>query len=184
MSQTSVNDEPVQAYEGKEHVSHAYPSTKISRLASELIYFGKAVCREAVTDVTVGDQQCRAPAAATDITDKGALLGVAVADPSLERLNDASGNPAPYGAYQDEGSVQIMKKGQIWVVTTALIADLSTGVYVRWDNAGGSPPAEALGSFANVASAEHALVPDDGAQWIGAVAIGGVNFGLLELNLP
>lgn len=183
MSQTAVNDEPVQAYEGKEHVSGQFPSTKISRLASELIYFGKAVSRQAVGDVTVGDQQCKLPAAAADITAKGAFLGVAVADPSLPRLtlNDL---PAPYGAYVNEGSVQVLKKGQIWVVTTALITDLSNGVYVRFQNPGGTAPTESLGSFADANSADHDLVPDDGAQWKGAVAIGGVNFGLLELNLP
>jgi hypothetical protein len=181
MAQTAVNDEPTQAYEGK---LYDRAGRSISRLASELIYFGKAVSLLAVTDLAVGGasegQSVKLPAAAADIT-SDLLEGVAVADPSLERLSVA-GVPANYGAYTDESAVRVLRNGRIWVVTTAEIIDVTVGVYVRWQVPGGTPPTESLGSFAGAASANHALVPTTRAKWRGAATIGGVFFGLLELG--
>ena len=183
MSQTVVNDEPDQTYEGKLY-DRAWRSE--SRLARELIYFGKAVSLLAVTDLAVGGdgdgQSVKLPAAATDIT--GLLEGVAVADPSMERLDDATGQPANYGAYPDESTVRVLRRGRIWVVTKTLIADITVGVYVRFQNAGGVPPIDSLGSFEAVAGADVQVIAA-GAKWRGARTDNAGRFlGLLELNLP
>lgn len=182
MAQTVVNDEPSQAYEGK---LYDRAGRSESRLASELLYFGKAVSLLAVTDLEVGGagegQSVKAPAAAADVT--GLFEGVAVADPSIERLDDATGQPANYGAYPDESTVRVLRKGRVWVVTKTLIADITVGVYVRFQNAGGTPPVDQLGSFEAVAGADVQVIAA-GAKWRGATTIGGAFFGLLELNLP
>ena len=182
MAQIAVNDEPDQAYEGKLYDRAGRSET---RLASELIYFGKAVSLLAVTDLEVGGasegQSVKRPASAADIT--GLFEGVAVADTSLERLDDATGQPANYGAYVDESAVRVLRQGRVWVVTKTLIADITVGVYVRFQNAGPTPPVDQLGSFEAVAGVDVQVIAA-GAKWRGATTIGGVFHGLLELNLP
>ena len=184
MAQTALKSEPDQAYEGK--VQDRADRVE-SRLASELIYFGKAVSLLAVTDLAVGGaaggpQSVKLPAAAADIT--GLFEGVAIADPSIERLDDATGQPAPYGAYPDEASVSVLRRGRVWVVTKTLIADITVGVYVRFQKAGGSPPVDQLGSFEAVAGADVQVIAA-GAKWRGATTdSAGAFLGLLELNLP
>jgi hypothetical protein len=179
MSQTVVNDEPGEAYEGKVQYGGQLPTTIISRLGSELIYFGKGVSLLSDADLTVGDQSVKLPALADDVT--ALFEGVAIADPSQPRMSLA-GVPAPYGAYPDEAAVSVMRKGLIWVVVDVAIADIKQPVYLRWDNAG-TAPADALGSFETATDANNQVVPAAVAQWRGAVAVGGIDFGLLELNL-
>lgn len=186
--QDTVANEPSQVYEGK--VQSGPNTTQIfSRLASALIFFGKLVCPLADDDLAVGGagegQSCKPPASIAD-----ALLakhggGIAIADPSLERLRVSGGdaNSAPYGAYLDEASVSIMRKGQIWVVVETALLDLSLPVFVRIANAGGSPPVEALGSFSPVNGGDLEPAPD-GLAWLGSALEGGIDYALLDVNLP
>lgn len=183
MSQTVVNDEPGQAYEGKLHIESG--SHSVSRLASELLYFGKAMSLVGTGEVEVGGasggpQAVQLPAAAADITTL--LEGVAVADPSLERLSLA-GVPAPYGAYPDENAVRVLRRGLIWVVIPAALTDITVGVYIRWQIPGGTAPTDSLGSFEIATTANNQIVAA-GMAWRGGALVGSTNFGLLEVNLP
>ena len=182
MSQTAVNDEPAQAYEGKVDVSGQYPSTRVSRSADGLVYFGKYVVPLSDTELTVGAQSVKLPTTAAEVLLAANGGGIAVADPSMERLmlNDV---PAPYGAYPDESMVQVLRKGRIWVVMEVAITALSNGIFVRVATPGGSPPAASLGSFTITNTANHEPVPD-GFKWLASASIGGVDYGLLSVNLP
>lgn len=184
--QTAVNNEPVQAYEGKVHVSGQFPTSVVSRLASELLYFGKLVVPYAVTELEVGSQRVKAPTLAAEVDLAPAGGGVAIADPSVERLRDPSSpaDPAPFGAYVAEASVPVMRKGLIWVVVETAIASLANGVYARFQNAGGTPPAAQLGSFTSAAGADFQALNAAHFAWQGSAAIGGVDYGLLAVNLP
>lgn len=172
MSQTAVADQPVQAYEGKVHVSGEYPTTYISRLASGAIYFGKAVVPYADTELTVGTQRAKLPAAAADIP---RTLGIAIADVSREPI------ASTYGGYADKDSVTIMRKGLIWVVSADVVDDLDKGVYIRHAN-GAAAPADTFGSFRATTDADYTLFA--GLTWKAAVTIGSVYYGLAEVNLP
>jgi hypothetical protein len=101
--------------------------------------------------------------------------GVAIADTSLESTDNA------YGEYVDKESVPVMKKGRLWVVSADTVDDLSKGVYVRFQN-GSAAPANTLGSFRATANADYQLMGDN-VRWVASQTIGGVYFGLLELNL-
>lgn len=101
--------------------------------------------------------------------------GVAIADTSLESTSNA------YGEYVDKDSVPVMKKGRIWVVSADTVDDLSKGVYIRFQN-GSAAPADTLGSFRATANADYQLMGDN-VRWVASQTIGGVYYGLLELNL-
>ena len=185
--QTVVDDEPVQAYEGKVQHGGQYPTTFKSFLADGLIYFGKAVSLIGTGELAVGGasggpQAVKLPAAATDVT-TSLFQGVAPADPSIQRTR-TTGVDDPFGAYIDETSVQVLRKGLVWVVVTTAIADITIGVFVQRANAGGSPPALQLGSFDTVTTADNTEITSNNVSWAGAAVIGSQNFGLLELNLP
>lgn len=187
MSQTVVDDEPVQAYEGKVQVGGQYPTTNRSFIASELIYFGKAVSLLSGTELAVGGasggpQQIQLPSVATDITTT-LFQGVAAADPSVE-LTRTTGTDDPFGAYVATSTVRTLKKGLVWVVIGTALSDITDGVFVRFQNPGGTAPTEQLGSFDSVTSADHAEIVAGNVSWAGAATIGSVEFGLLELNLP
>ncbi len=191
MSQTAVNDEPVQAYPGKVQYGIKFPTTNVSRIASELIYFGKLVITPG-TDLAVGGaaggpQSCQLPTSAAEVLLATQAGGVAIADPSIERLRDPNNlgvaNSAPYGAYPQEDALPVMRRGQVWVQTEAALADLSDGVFVRVANSGTIPEAS-LGSFTPTNTADHEPAPD-GFAWAGsAVGEGGIFLGLLDINLP
>jgi hypothetical protein len=102
--------------------------------------------------------------------------GVAIADTSLESTSNA------YGEYVDRDSVPVMKKGRIWVVSADTVDDLSKGVYIRFQNGSSSPPADTLGSFRATTNADYQLMGDN-VRWVAGQTIGGVYYGLLELNL-
>lgn len=180
--QTSVTQGPVQAYEGKVQTPNLYPNTAISRIASELIYFGKAVVPLTLTsDLVVGSQQAKLPTLAAEVP---VLLGIAQADITVERLRDPASlaDDAPFGGFVATDSFNIMRQGQIWVVVGTAFNDFSDGVFVRWQVPGGTAPTESLGSFDTVTSANHAEVTA-GLSWAGGHTQGGVNFALLNVNL-
>ncbi len=176
-------------YEGK---VQSGPNTTqiISRLASALIYFGKLVCPLGTNDLAVGGagegQSCKLPASAADALLAAQGGGIAIADPSIERLRESGGgaNSAPYGAYPDEDSVSIMRKGQIWVVVETALLDLSLPVFVRVATPGGTPPAASLGSFSPVDTGADFEPAPDGLVWIGSGADAGIEYALLDVNLP
>jgi hypothetical protein len=176
MAQTAVNAEPTEAYEGKVENSVMWPTTVQSFLTETLIYFGKFVALKDATQLTKGDQLIKLPAAATDVT--GPLgMGVAIADVTKEPVSDS------YGGYVDNDAVAVMKKGWIWVVSEDPVDSLAKAVFVRWQNAGVSPPAASLGSFAATTSADRAQLPAN-YKWAAATTIGSVNYGLLEITTP
>lgn len=192
MSQTTVNDEPVQAYEGKVQYGGQLPTSIISKLASELIYFGKLVtpydnAELAVGGAAGGPQRVKAPTSAAEVTRVLKGGGVAIADPSVERMRNpaAPGDPnsAPFGAFAAEAMLPVMRKGLLWVVVETELTNLDSDVYVRYQNAGGSPPAAQLGSFTQGAAGDFAVAPD-GFAWQGAASIGAIHLALLSVNLP
>jgi hypothetical protein len=191
MSQTSVADEPVQAYPGKVENSGQFPTQNISRIASELIYFGKLAIT-ADTDLAVGGaaggpQECKLPTTAAEVLLAAQGGGVAIADPSIERLRDplnlGVANSAPYGAFPHEDAVPLMRKGRVWVQLEAALAALSAGVFVRVSTPGTIPIAS-LGSFTPTNTVDHEPAPE-GFSWAGsALGEGGIFLGLLDINLP
>jgi hypothetical protein len=191
--QEIVNDEPVQAYEGKVQDSVSFPTSIISKLASELIYFGKLVtpyddAELAVGGASGGPQRVKAPTSAAEITRCLKGGGIAIADPSVERMRNpaAPGTPnsAPFGAFASGDMLPVMRKGRIWVVVETELTDLDSDVYVRFQNPGGSPPAAQLGSFTQSAGADFDLAPSGAFAFQGAATIGGVHFALMAVNLP
>jgi hypothetical protein len=190
MSQTVVNDEPGQAYAGKVHSGGQLPSSIASYLANGIVYFGKLVT-VADTDLEVGGalggpQQCALPASAADVLRIAQAGGIAIADPSVERLRDPLtpniANSAPFGAFGDESSVPTMRMGKIWVQTEVAITALTNGIFVRVANAGTIPIAS-LGSFTPVNTADHEPAPE-GLAWAGSATVDGIFLGLLSVNLP
>ncbi len=102
MSQPVVDDEPVQAYEGKVQHGGQYPTTFLSFIADSLIYFGKAVSLLSATELAIGGatggpQSIQLPAASTDVT-TNLFQGVAKADPSVQRTRTA-GVDDNFGAF-------------------------------------------------------------------------------------
>lgn len=118
---------------------------------------------EVITEPSAGDL------AATN------FRGVAIADVSREAISD------DYGGYAQNDAVSVMRKGRIWVVSEDTVDDLSKGVYVRFQN-GSAPPAGTLGSFRATADADCQLMSM--LRWIAGETIGGIEYGLLEINLP
>jgi hypothetical protein len=102
--------------------------------------------------------------------------GVAIADTSLESTSNA------YGEYESTDSVPVLKKGRIWVVSADAVDDVSKGVYIRYQNGASAPPTATLGSFRATANADYQLMGDN-VRWVAGTTIGGVEYGLLELNL-
>ncbi len=187
MSQTVVDDEPVQAYEGKAQHGGQYPTTFVSYIASELIYFGKAVSLLSTAELAIGGadggpQSIKLPAATTDVS-TNLFQGVAKADPSVQRTRTA-GVDDDFGAFIAETTVPVMKKGRIWVVVTTAITSINDGVFVQFQVPGGSPPALQLGSFDSATTANNEEITSNNVSWAAATTIGSQNFGLLELNLP
>jgi hypothetical protein len=176
MSQTVVNDAPGQAYAGKVQYSGQYPTTQVSRIAGELIYFGKLVVVTGA-QLTPGDQSVTLPTSAAEALLAAKAGGVSMADPSVEAIPGAA-----YGAFVDESVLPVMRKGALWVQTEQAITDLANGVFVRVANAG-AIPAASLGSFGIVDDGDTEPAPE-GMGWAGAVTIGGLFYGLLEINLP
>ncbi len=190
MSQSVVNDEPGQTYAGKVHSGGQLPSSIASYLASGLVYFGKLV---SVADVDLavggasgGPQECALPASAADVLRAAQAGGIAIADPSVERMRDPLtpniANSAPFGAFGDESSVPVMRMGKIWVQTEVALTALTNGVFVRTANVG-TIPAASLGSFTPVNTADHEPAPE-GMAWAGSATVDGLFYGLLSVNLP
>lgn len=105
------------------------------------------------------------------------IIGVAIADTTKESTSNA------YGEYVQYDTVPVMKRGRIWVQSVDTVDDISKGVYVRHANGAANPGAGfTLGSFRATANADYTQIVD-GAKWVASKTIGGLYYGLLELNL-
>lgn len=110
---------------------------------------------------------CKLPGAATDVTNKGLVLGVSVKTHAIE--SSLSGDPQ----YPVNSVPSLLRKGRIYVKVEQAVA-IGDAVYVRYA-AGG----DGLGSFGNTAgTTERALL--DGASWVKGAGIGGL--AVLEVN--
>lgn len=186
MSQTVVNDEPVQAYAGKLQYGNNFPTTTIGRLASELIFFGKLVITAdadlAVGGAAGGPQTVALPTTAAEVLLAANAGGISKADPSVERTSTA-GVLDNFGAYVENTTVDVVRKGQIWVQTEVAVTALSDGVFVRVATPGTIPIAS-LGSFTPTNTANHEPAPAGMVWAAAAVGEGGILLGLLTINLP
>lgn len=170
MSQTAYQNFPDRAREG-------FPVDTglrdiISRLAeADDIYFGKLV----VATTGQSEKLAKLPAAAGDITTAGLVHGVAMADTSRETPDGATA-----GKYDTNDAIPVVRKGRVWVVAETEITDIDQGVFVRFQNPGGSPPAASLGSFAGAAGVDYAALA--GAKWKSRT-VGTFQLAILELDL-
>lgn len=175
MSQTTVNDHPLRAYEGM--LAQALQIGGVdSAIASGRVLYGKA-CGRADADVALGTnatgaQECQA----LDATNSN-FIGVALADVSREQPDGQA-----YGSYEHEDTVPVLRKGRVWVVSADAVDDLTKSVFVRNANEG-ALPAAALGSFRATTAVDHidlgAIAP---VRWIAGATIDGTEFGLLEVS--
>lgn len=168
MAQISVSDFPDQAYAGKVHVSGQFPTSTITRLASEAIPFGRAVSALSTTDLTSGNQSCELPNVAAD-ANTPLCLGVAIADVSMEDVSSV-------GTWSDEDAVAILKTGQIWVEVDTAVAALDEDVCIGIATASGGE-----GSFDNTASATY--IANTSMKWVAYVLIGSTHLGLVQVDL-
>ncbi len=125
MSQTTVNNENLRAFEGMVHIRAAMIK---SGLAAATVRFGKAVTRSA----TVGVNEL--PAVVRQYTDGEIFYGIAIADVSIETIPNVD-----YGGYLAETSVPTLTKGQIWVKSEDAVDDLSKSVFVKSTSPSGTP---------------------------------------------
>ena len=179
MSQTTVNDYPNAVFEGM--ADHIAPGGVISALCrSEGILVGKAGGRRD-GDVDMGDnglggQQVEGFAAANAADN---LIGIAMYAPQIET------DPAKaYLDYVDGDAVPLLKRGRIWVTSADAVDDLTKSVFVR-NAAASTLPGLSLGSFRATTAANYI---DLGAlfsvRWVAGRTQGGIEYGLLEINLP
>jgi hypothetical protein len=161
MAQTTVTNEPLRAFEGK---LQDRAERSVSGIASELIYFGKALSRLPASGV--GDIPPK-----VNLYNLGEVFeGVAVADMSVQRLADPTTgalNQAPYGAYLADTGVQVLRKGRIWVVSADAIDNLTKSVFVR--------SALATGTAATITdTTTYAVADQDGLTSVITITDGGV----------
>jgi len=174
MSQTSYQNFPDAAREGF-LADSAIVRDIVSRIseeaASPFVPFGKLV----VATTGQSEKLAKLPTAAADITTAGIVHGVAMADTSKETPKGAT-----FGYYAENDAIPCVRKGRIWVVSEDEVTDLDQGVYVRFQNPGGSPPDASLGSFAAAAGADYALLA--GARWRTRTT-GTFGLAIVELDL-
>lgn len=125
MSQTTVNNENPRAYEG---MLHTRPEKTMSALAASTVQFGKAVTRSA----TVGINSF--PPLVRQYTSGEVFEGIAWADASIETIPNVS-----YGGYLAETTVNVLRKGTLWVKSEDEVDDLSKSVFVKSTNPSGTP---------------------------------------------
>lgn len=124
MSQIAINDAPARAYEG---MQNNRAERTVSGIASELIYFGKAVSVVKNTNLSSMTPPIKG------YTSGEVLLGIAPADPSVERLASAAGviDQAAAGAFSAATSVPVVRRGQVWVKSADAINDITKSVFVK-----------------------------------------------------
>lgn len=164
MSQTSYALNQSAAQEGQ--LSDVGNHDIVSKSNAAAILFGKFVAKDSA------DGSCKAPAAATDVTNLQKAGGVVVrsqtvvCDPSVV---------APQ--YPLKSAIPVLRKGRIWVKAEDVITAGTSTVNVRYAGTGDK------GSFLGAAvSMETALLPDAQAKWLTSTSA--INqLALLEINL-
>lgn len=146
------------------------PRDVISKNASaSVVPFGVAVVQGAA------DNECALPAASTDVTGQGKLLGLALVDMSVE--SQALGGSQTVPEYLQGQMVAVLKKGRAWVTVEEAVTPASP-VFVRFATGTGTQ----LGAFR--ASADTATaVQAAGWRYITTQATPG-GLAQVELNLP
>lgn len=158
--QASVANIPVTAYEG---MPADKPERVESAYANELIYFGKALSRSLTAGLGTF------PPIANLYTSGENFLGIAMADPSVERLANAAGvaNQAAYGAFLANTSVPVLRRGSIWVISADAVDNLSKSVFVR-----SSTPAGTAATITDTTT--YPVTDQDGLTSIITITDGGV----------
>ena len=170
MSQTAYQNFPDAAFEGLRADSGAVDI--VSRLAEVIVPFGKLV----VASTGQSEDLAKLPTATADITTKGLVHGIAIADPSKE------GAAADlFGQYAVDQAIPVMRKGRIFVIAEDEVTDLDKPVFVRFADAGGSPPDASLGSFrTDLDVADAVELPQ--ARWRSRT-VGTFQLAILEIDL-
>lgn len=117
----------------------------------DVIPFGKFVVR------STGDDECKLPAASTDITVATNALGLALAVQNVEQ------NSSGVAQYVAKSQVSVLKKGRAWVKVEEAVTVGST-VHVRYA-AGGN----GVGSFGDTTGTSE-RAPLAGAKYLSAAA--------------
>lgn len=115
-----------------------------------------------------GEGKCKAPAAATDITNATLAQGVVLSQHAME--SSASGAPQ----YPAKSAVPVARKARVWVETEDAITVGTSSVNVRYAGTGDK------GSFAGApVTNETAVLPN--ARWVQGNSAAGL--ALLEIDL-
>lgn len=128
----------------------------------DVIPFGKLVVRDAE------DDECKLPAASTDITDVTKALGLALA---LQNIEQSTSGVAQYVA---KSVVSVLRKGRAWVKVEETVTVNST-VHVRYA-AGGN----GVGSFGDTTGTSE-RAPLAGAKYLTGASANGL--AVVEFNL-
>lgn len=123
--QTQVRSQQLQAVEGM--LANSIHDCEIhSRIASGVVYAGKAVTPYATTEVNPNLQRSKLPASAAQVA---LCEGVAKLSDTLPQTDGVNHSEHASGSV-----MEVVKKGEIWVVSGNQITDLSKPVYVRHSN--------------------------------------------------
>lgn len=131
---------------------------------TEKVYFGKLVVLGA------GDDKCKLPAAAGDITDAKKALGVALHTHAVEQQED--GDDANY---KIGSAVSVAKKARVNVIAENAVTAGVSDVHVRYAGVGKK------GAFRGAAVAGETAVLA-GAKWITSTTAAG-ELAVLEIDL-
>lgn len=158
MSQTTYNLEPAVGYHGQEYDCGF--DDHVSAVASEDIPFGSVVVRG------VSDAVCKLPAAATDITDAGKVLGIAAFDSMLPQAEGAT-----VAGYKAGQRVQIIHAGRVRIKFEDNVVS-GGALYVRFQGTG------TKGAIRSDADTANAALLGQARAWKGANAA----LGIIEIN--
>lgn len=157
MAQTTYSDSPAVGFDGSPVDSGACDF--VSAVAEAEIPFGRLVIRGS----SAGG--CKLPDVTGDVTG-GNVLGIAVADTSLETADGAS-----YGSYSSGARVKIMRLGRCRVKFESTTAT-GASVFVRFDGGG-------EGRFRHNADTANAVALPNAKCFLGASA---GELGIVEIN--
>lgn len=122
-----------------------------------------------------GDNDVKAPAAATDITGIKNVAGVVIASANVQ---SNSGSDPAY--YPNKYTIPVLRKGRIWVLSEDAV-DLTKSVFVRY--LAGSAGTQKGAFRATTVSSEATQLPDANAKWLSSTS-GANALAILEINLP
>lgn len=127
------------AAEGKDFLS--------CKAAAAALPYGVFVCQDLANTNGFDDIAAKVPAASTDITNAGKILGVVVADQA--RAQDPAFSVATYA---QNSVVPVLRKRRIWVLSETAVTD-GAPVFVRYATGSGGSQKGAVRADADTASA-------------------------------